>query len=812
MRDFVERHRKPDGAYGLEGAPDGSARPTAWALRIHELLGTTPPRRKELLQSLASLRPGPRSEIEETLALLRCYRSLDAPIPEAVRMRAPVRPAWPDFAGWQGSDPLTRLADYGRMAAELGRPWTPGDRRIVERYLTACRVGDSGTFGYPLGLQAAFACLAARRPPGPADAWPDHPASLEATTAGLALLRSLRLPLPASWPEHLERWRRDDGGYGWTGGLRSDLEATRRVVAALSVDGKTPPQPETLLRWLRPLLRPDGGVAPGAGESSSLEATWQAMEIVAALGIAPHRIFEADVESGDVNSPLLEDPEHKLHLFQAVVEMGPPASIAVELARRIGADLVLVKANDHESEVAERMNAIAASRGLHVRAACGREEYMRGLWGRPGVGYATHASDILFRPWADVADRGAYESFDALAQAWQPVREAGGLVLSCSWLHRELLSPALEHSCRAPGGWDALMVSWAFARNGDVLEERPWLARYVPRLAVIGNHDAHQECFQWLPFGLRTRTLFFAKSGDFDGFRDAVLHRRTVAVAHQGERLRLSGRDEWVARARAERGRWDLGREDDNGKDWWPAPLAVPIDAASMEDLPTLESGYGLLVRAARGLWDDAMPDEVHCTVDGRPVELALTPPLGHPFPALWCPLPDLRGGVHRVEIEAFGRRTATTLRFGDPVTPHASPPRLPEGDRRSRLSFDAQAETAFVRTWPRPVITRGALRLSSPRTDVFLFNPADSKGAHRLRLRWRQAKNAAFLDVFINGHLLQHMDRPGSWLVHIPESLLIEGFQRVSFRTPLAPWRPLVHPNPVGPRILDIALEDAHE
>ncbi len=811
-RGFVERHRKRDGAYGVLGAPDGAPRPTSWALRIHRLLGGPPPDRSRVLAALASLRVSRDATTQDLLALARCYRSLDAPLPDSLIQQVPLAPTWPDFAGWMGSAPLTHLADYARLASELSRPWSPAERRIVARYLTVCRVKGSGTFGFPLDLESAVACLGARRPPEPADVRADHAASLEGTTAALALLDSLGRPAPEGWAADLESWRQPDGGYGWTGGRRSDLEATRRVMEALSRGGRKPPDPQRLRRWLRNLGRPDGGFSPGPDEASSLEATWQALEIAAALDGDVDRILSAAHPRGKTDAPASQDPARDLRLFQAVVEMGPPSSVAVELARRIGAHLILVKADGREPEMAERMNAIAVSRGLAIRAACGREEYSRGIWWRPGVGFATHSSDILFRPSDDIKDRSEYESFEALVRAWEPVKQVGGLVLSCSWLHRELLTPVLERSCRRPGGWDALMASWPFAEEGDVLRDHPWLDRYVPRLAMIGNHDAHQECFQWLPFGLRTRTLFFARTGDFEGFRDAVLHRRTIAVAHGKRRLRLSGGPRWVARAHAERSRWDRGRNEiDQGKAP-PAPLAAPLDRASGEDLLTLQRGYGLLVRAARGFWDDAMPEEVDCRVDGRPVTLALTPPLGHPFPALWCPLPGLRAGPHRVEVEAFGRRTAVTLRFGAPVAPRPSPPLPPPGNRKTHLTFDSPADMAFLRSWPRPVIMGGALRLTSPRTDVFLFRPAHRGQGYRLRLRWRAGRDARTLEVFLNGHRVQRMDRPGHWLVHLPRHALIEGFQRISFRTPVAPWRPGVRRNPAGPRILDLALETTRD
>lgn len=811
-RDFVERHRKPDGAFGLASAPDGAPWPTFWALRIERILGASPSNKGAILKALASWTVKPPARLEETLGLVLCHRTLGAPVPTALARRMSTSPQWPDLAGWEGSDPLTRLATQARLMQELQLAWPAPTRDLLLRFLKAWRAQDETGYGYPLPLKTAFAALGARRSPSPRDLQPDHPSSLEATTAALEILRILGQPRPEGWQAALERWRLPDGGYGWTGGVQASLEATRRAASVFAAEGARPPYTEAIAAWLRTLRRADGGFAPGPGESSSLEATWQVMEIAVACGLALPSLLEGGREAAPPSNEVQRPADEELKLFQAIVEMGPPPSVAVELARRVGADLVLVKADGHESELARRMNAIARSRGLPLRAACGREEYQRAYWGRAGVGFASHASDVLFQPDARIGNRTVYESFADLNRAWEPVRRARGLVFLSLPRHRELLVPALEDSVARSGGWDAVAASWAFADDGDVARDVPWIARYFQRLAVIGNHDAHHECFHWLPYGLKARTLFFAKRSDFEGFRDAVLHRRTVAVAHGGQRTGYAGLPRWVERARAAKKTWDLGRNEDDISERGPAPLAVPLDEASAADVPSLREGFGLLVRAARGPWDDALPDEVRCTVDGHPVALAMTPPLGHEHPALWARLPGLSPGLHPVVVEAFGRRFAQTLRFGKPVSLREAPALPPPAARRPRLSFDSRDEIAFVRGWPRPTVTRGALNLLGPRTEIFLFDASDGPGPRRLRMRWRRGAEAGRLEVFVNGHRVQDMDRPGRWLIHVPEEALIEGFQRISLRAPLPPWYPGVRRNPEGPRILDIALEDAHE
>ena len=242
-----------------------------------------------------------------------------------------------------------------------------------------------------------------------------------------------------------------------------------------------------------------------------------------------------------------------------------------------------------------------------------REEHLR-AWGVPGLGYATHCSDIAFDPAAGVGERGWYRSFTALARDWTKDRDRGALAFSCSHIHRELLAPVYERTGRE--GYDGIMGTWAFAPGGDVVREYPWLHRYVGRRTLIGNHDAHGDPFHWLHRGLRARTLFFARTADLAGFGDAVAHGRVVAVAHgdDGETT-LWGLPHWTRRARAASAEWDVGRQASIRRNergiWLPDPLAFPIDATTARELPELREGHGVVIRAAGTLGDDALPEVV---------------------------------------------------------------------------------------------------------------------------------------------------------------------------------------------------------
>ena len=259
-----------------------------------------------------------------------------------------------------------------------------------------------------------------------------------------------------------------------------------------------------------------------------------------------------------------EEPVGELRRFEALIEIGPDPAVSLMLADTIGADLILLKGtHGEEPELARRARRMAVAWGLPIAVGCAREEHLR-AWGVPGVGYVTHCSDLIFDPEAEIGDRGRHEGFAAIDAAWQPARDAGAVVFSCSYLDRELLAPAYDRSARGEGGYDALMAGWAFAEGGDVIRANPWLARYVGRIPLIANHDAHGDPFHWFERGLRSRCYFFARSGDLEGFRDALDHNRLVVVTASGARY---GRPTWARRTPFRQwsywwhGRWWLGEE-----------------------------------------------------------------------------------------------------------------------------------------------------------------------------------------------------------------------------------------------------------
>lgn len=782
---FVERHRKQDGAYGPLPSGRSTLPWTRYAVTCLQHIGRRPPDAGSLARWLAGFeRTGPDPDARH-LEWLQSWEGLGrepkgepGPVPELVT-------TLPPLTTWLGSVPLSVLETAARLRARLGRE--PAAKDQVLWYLALWR-GRDGGYGYPASLDEVFPLVAKgaglRKLPEPADL----PSSAGATAAAVSTFKTLGCEVPGAGAvaAFLESLQEDEGAFRMRSGTwgDADLWSTWNAVRALRLLGRQVPHKKHTVAWIRKHQRRSGGFAHAGGEPESLEATWLALECLELLD-APLP-DPADAPEGDPLPPARGSGDPALH--QAVFEMGPDPGVCAMLAPRIGAGLVLMKGDD-EPDLARRVRRIADAQGLSLAAACAREEHRR-AWGMEGLGYVSHCSDVVFAPGTEIGDRGRYRSFADLDAAWEPARKAGALVASCAYGVRELLAPAYNLST-GPGGYDLLMAAWAMSPRGDLLRHVPWLQRYVGRLPVFGNHDAHGDPFHWLAKGLRARTLFFAESGDLAGFREAVRANRVVAVAHRGTYLALHGHPVWVERARSLRKVWDRGRPETEAH-WVPDPVVVAVDHASSAELPFLRSGYALLVRAAHGPADDAFPGEVSCKVDGRSVALRLVPPALEGRPALWAPLPDLEAGRHQVVVEACGRRTEVSLRFTGPVGPKS--PRSPHPYPRvpASLDFDELEDVAFVRGPLGTSAPDGAMAVSCSRQD-FVLQPAEP-GVHRLELVHRAPDHPLPARVFVNGvpcgevHLGAEGRRQRA-LLDVPEDALREGPNWVSLRTDLPFW-----------------------
>jgi len=775
---FLDSHARPDGSFGPPAQPWGDATWTWRVLRCRELAGLPGSATKaEVIERFPRGDSWSRQAMKARL-LARVDGKPGSP--------PPVPPFLPAMT-WIGSPPLSELEALLEMHDIAGIKVDP---RVLSQVLALWR-GEDGGWRWPATLSETFTHVRHRTRFKSIPRPPVAPSTAGATAAAIHcyLYSGLGIKDAEAAATRLHGLRDPDGSYrqGNEDHEVSGLWATYDALRGLRGLAAAPRQPDHTARWVATHRHTSGGFAHSATEPASLEATWLALECLRLLE-RPLPAMPEEPLSGTWPDP--GDPGD-LKLFQALVQAGPDPGTSVAMAHAAGAHLLLIKDLRHEERArAARARAVAAGLSLDLRIACSREEHER-AWGVEGLGYVTHCSDVVFSPSHTLGDRALHDSFSSIRRAWSPDRKRGALFFCASHGHRELLAPALEQSA-AGVGYDALMAGWAFASGGDVVREHPWIERWTARLPVLGNHDAHADPFHWLHQGLRTRTLFFAGAPDVGSFMDAVRKGRVVAVAHNADGLSLWGHPHWVRRARRERSSWDHGRPDERRP--VPAPTAIPIDASTRREMPAIGRGFGVVVRAAARLGDDALPSEVQVFVgpEEKPVPLQLAPARHDGAPVLWAPLPGLESGEHQVRVRAVGRETETRLRWRRPIPPTQAPVAWSIPHPPQHLDFNSVDELPFIRnTSVKPTDLAGALHVTCGRAD-FLISTA-GKGAVHVTMTGGDA--AGPLRFFVDGSPVEpeggdvSSGAPRTLKLPLPDDDTSNRARRISLRTGLTGW-----------------------
>lgn len=774
---FLATHSKGAGTYGPPDQPWADATWTWQALRCQDLVGTAPDEiGDETRRAVAALPKGDSWSRRAVRTRLLRRVGIDPGPP-------PRDPPFLPATSWIGSPPLSELEALVEMQ-HLGG--VEPDRSVLDQVLDLWRARDGG-WRWAATLEETFTHVKAATDFTEIPAAPRAPSTAGAIAAAVSCHRNAGLGIRNRdrVVERLYALRRVNGGYrqGTPGHDVTGLWATYDALRALHALGARPEAADRTTSWIAGHRHRSGGFAHTPEEPASLEATWLALECLRLLGRPLPPLSAYPLEGG---WPQAHDPGG-LRLFQAVVQMGPDPGTCVALAHRVGADLLLVKTlQNTEPQLARRARAVAKGFPRPLAVACVREEHKR-AWGVEGVGYATHCSDVIFGPDQQIGDRGWHKSFEGLVSAWRDDRARGALVFSASHQHRELLAPAYERSARR-GGYDALMAGWAFAPGGDVVRENPWLARWVARMPVIGNHDAHADPFHWLHRGIRTRTLFFANTPDLAGFAEAVRAGRVVAVAHAVGGLSVWGHPYWTERVRREQRKWDRGRPSGA----LPDPVAYPVDRSTHRELPALEAGFALVVRAASRLGDDAYPHELTVAIDSKPAPRPRIVPAVHDGPpALWLPLPDLESGEHLVEISYDGRTTVARLRWGEPVREGEPPPAVSAPAPPRHLKLESPADVPFVRhTSLAPGDFEGSVTLTCARADIVVGSGA---GGH-IEVKVSGGRDLEWFRFGVDGEygVIRRPRKDGgaqAFRLEIPEHATTHTAHRVTIRTSLDGW-----------------------
>ena len=339
--------------------------------------------------------------------------------------------------------------------------------------------------------------------------------------------------------ERAVAWIRDcqrpDGGFSWAPnppkGDVSDIWYAHAAVRALLDLGARPKDERAFCDWLLSLWNHDGGFAPRPGLRSDPMATFRAVDLLVRLGWLDRLRTPAAAASGGKGNRGLSG----LHAFTVQFEAPGSGSVreAVQVAKELKIHLWGAKNAKPAWIVAAQAEADRC--GVPVRFFRSDEAYgeRRNI---PGLGNFSHLRDPATPP------EGACDGRPF--QLWQ----------------------MCDHECCArvwldSGEYDAI-GSFHFGCF-DMTWILPFLYQYEETVPFVSNQDSHGETWWWRGELAAYRTVFLAKEGTWDGFREACGKGLVTSVredAHTEGRLRMvGGSPEAKARIKELEKEWRVG-------------------------------------------------------------------------------------------------------------------------------------------------------------------------------------------------------------------------------------------------------------
>lgn len=484
----------------------------------------------------------------------------------------------------------------------------------------------------------------------------------EGTAETIAWLRSCQLP---------------NGGFTHAPGPTlagvDDAAYTWAAVRILALLGSQPADRDACVRWIASLFNEDGGAGDRPGWASRPEATYYALDALAALdrpSVPPAR---------PSSRPKSADLPDSLSVYSIQIEahgQGSPAD-AVTLAE--GLKIHLWGAKNPPKGWVERAQGIADGRDVATRFFVANEEY--GSWLRmPGLGVYSHMSDVIAPAGVDFGRPiAAGETPDWTAfreRRLGPLQKAGGRLVWQFGENEELVRLVLDDSLER-GGYAA--ISTFHFGNPDFTNTEPFLERYRGRLPFVALQDAHgPQPWYFADMTTGFRTLFIAKEPTWEAWLEALRLNRVAAVRRDA----VSEGETWIQAGSPTV--LEFIRRHEMAWRWWDNPaIARPmlsIVAVGPDDpfeTPRPERGVNVRVRCAWTNTTQGRPKTPlvrleRLRVDGREVTPAVdasTPPKGaalldHHY--LFA-MPDAAPGRHTADAQ--GSVIATNERVNASIT-----------------------------------------------------------------------------------------------------------------------------------------------
>lgn len=387
------------------------------------------------------------------------------------------------------------------------------------------------------------------------------------THAAVRTLSALHLRVPNR--ERCIQWllacQRADGGFGWSPdnpavSNRSDVWYTWAAVMALHELGTQPKDVQACIDWLNGLQNADGGFGDQPGWNSRLYSTYYAAEALQTLtGDAVSSISRKDVPLPQGN--LI--PEGRYRIFQTQHKTPAGGQGMVDSMVNLGFHLVGVKTRETEvvedggiSRTVLEARAYASQKGYELEIVDNPENYAHRLVWFDGQ-HADHVSNFMIPPDMDDVQRTQFLASYHAGKENLPWIDFKKQVIEPMVAMGTLFYPELDYTMPnaylvydeglyGGGGYNA--VPGAHFGNIDWVRHFPYHERWVGKLPIIADGDAHGDMVDWRNNLMLFRNVFLAEGNSLAAYVDAAKNGRSVCVIvlPEGE-VRYYGAPETVA-------------------------------------------------------------------------------------------------------------------------------------------------------------------------------------------------------------------------------------------------------------------------
>lgn len=394
----------------------------------------------------------------------------------------------------------------------------------------------------------------------------DEKAHLIVTYNAVMVLNAMNVPVPGkkkiiSW---IQSCQSPEGGFKWhpdngSGSNKPDVWYTWAALKTLKSLGAEPRNEEACLKWLNSLQNADGGFGDRPGWRSRLYSTYYALHAIDILTDNIHsEITEKEVEN--ISNKI---PEDVYSIFQAQHKTPAGGPEMVDAIAAMGFNLIGVKTTEQEvlagngmSETVAKARDYAKEQGYQLEILDCPENYAHRLVWFSGMN-GDHCSNFLIPPEMTDREKEVYLNLydEGLKRhKWEAFKNkviAPALELNTLFypeLDFTMMNAYMVYDEGLDGHVGYNAVPAAHFNNIDWVRHFPYKERWLGKLPMIADGDAHGDIEKWKPNLEMFRNVFIAKSYHFADYIGASLNGRSVCVIKMPEsnEVRYYGSDEAV--------------------------------------------------------------------------------------------------------------------------------------------------------------------------------------------------------------------------------------------------------------------------